>query len=215
MSEHEESFNLESIFGKTGRINKDMLRMYAENLLPKLLVWEVENYLLENEEGMKWVEYYQAQPSKSILQNIEQKFYQQQTAEKRNVLIESLDKLKEILNDLIEKAIPSPRYEKMIQLQFRTVTTKNSFKILSPQAEQLCVDVIDFQFEGNNSKGIEVRLFDEKGRRVLPPQKLPIGENQWNLDLKEYPQIISGLYYWQLIVRDEKPITNKVYVFVS
>ena len=203
-------------------INKDLILLYQAGLLPDKIRWQLENQLLSDEYAEILPEFSKKKAANietNILKNIQTKFEQQHSKPetKSKPLFKtpfpSLD-MEKILQQLMEKAIPLLRYEKMLNLNMRNHAGSQVVSIIQPQLNSLCINKVTFQMEYEGSPEMELRLFNEKGRRAIPVQKIPSQSKSYVLDLKNYDKVSAGLHYWQLIVKGADVVTGKIYIYI-
>ncbi|MGB1204881.1 MAG: hypothetical protein ACPG5B_04495 [Chitinophagales bacterium] len=208
MSKKTNNINLEQdIVRKKQKLNTELLKMYAQNLLPENLSWEVENSLLDDEEAMAWVDEFSEEKEIDPLENMNQLFEQKMLAKQnfsQHIVADeaSIDNLlQSFLDSEVCEAIEE--YELAMATTFRAATV---FEMLTPKDGSFLKNVIEFLWKGKEELELIIENNDYE----------PLFEgnikNGFNLQLLE-KEFVNGLYYYKLIANGELLKIGKFYIF--
>lgn len=120
--------------------------------------------------------------------------------------------LEHLLQELLDEAVELPLFENMLDDQFayRSSQSQNALQVLSPTSEQLCQNKITFNFNQPIEKKCSISLTNNEGRKLK--QEIPQGLTEFTIDISDTDTFTSGLYYWKVMQKGDKPMVGKVFI---
>ena len=201
--------NLEqNIIKKMPKIDAELLEMYAQNLLPEELSWEVENALLDDEEAMAWINTFLLKKEKSLT-NMDKLFEQKMSSKEAENFSPHTIGDKNDIDDLLQSFLNSEACEAIEEYELAMATTLRAaaiFEMLTPKDGSFLKNAVQFLWKGQENVELIVENNDYE----------PLFEgniqNGFNLQLLEN-QFVNGLYYYKLIANGELLKIGKFYIF--
>jgi len=118
--------------------------------------------------------------------------------------------LEEIIRSTLIEQFPVNRVlERKMVGQLKN-TRAISFKVITPQADTLCVQHLSFTFNRPAPEDLWLHLKNAKGK-VVVRFEIEKGSKQFDFSIADHHQFPSGLYYWTLLI-DSLTIINRLYI---